>query len=77
MTPTKSIEPECGEVCCTHGCNQGRNCPIRKARIERVAATRFAKVLRTRRMACIKEMAALLGVYIATLTAGALIIIFF
>lgn len=25
------MEDECGEVCCNHGCNQGRNCPARQA----------------------------------------------
>lgn len=25
------IEDECGETCCNHGCNQGRNCPARQA----------------------------------------------
>jgi len=25
---------ECDEYCCNHGCNQGRNCPVRVARVK-------------------------------------------
>jgi len=24
---------ECDDYCCNHGCNQGRNCPVRVAKI--------------------------------------------
>jgi hypothetical protein len=25
----------CDEYCSTHGCNQGRNCPVRESRIDK------------------------------------------
>lgn len=32
----KQMQNCCDEVCASHGCNQGRNCPVRIERIERI-----------------------------------------
>lgn len=30
------MTPQCDEMCCNHGCNQGRDCPVRKTAREDV-----------------------------------------